>query len=191
MISARKLARATVPDAQLVAAVAAGDLTGLATLFDRYSVDVRRFVSRLGIGAADLDDCVQETFLDILGAAARFDPAVASARPWIFGLAAMIVRRRRRSFARAFARLQAWMNEPNDRSVRTPAQDFELGVDVARAAAALDLLAPRKRETFVLVVLEEMSCADAAIALEVPVATVWSRLHYARAELQAHLGAGE
>ena len=190
MTPARKLS-STIPDPQLVASVAAGDLTGLATLFDRYSVDVRRFIARLGIGAADLDDCVQETFLDVLGASPRFDPAFASARPWIFGLAAMIVRRRRRSFARALAHLHAWMSEPSDRAVRTPAQDFELGVDVERAAAALDRLAPRKRETFVLVVLEEMSCADAAIALDVPVATVWSRLHYARAELQAHLGAAE
>jgi len=191
MSPARKLAHATIPDAQLVAAVADGDLTGLATLFDRYSAQVRRFVARLGVGFADLDDVVQETFLDVLGASARFDPAATSARPWIFGLAAMLVRRRRRSFARALARVQAWMSEPSDRVVRTPAQDFELGVDVARAAAALERLAPRKRETFVLVVLEEMSCADAAIALDVPVATVWSRLHYARAELQAHLGATE
>jgi RNA polymerase sigma factor (sigma-70 family) len=189
-----KKRRTTAPDdAVLLSMISAGDLSGLGLLFDRYADDVRNFISRLGVPYGDLDDAVQQTFLDVLRAASRFDvTSERGAKPWIFGIAAMIVRRRRRSVTRALTRLSEWAHEQLlDRTVMTPAEEVERSTEADRALHALTTLAPKKRETFVLVVLEGMSCAEAATSLGVPIATIWTRLHYARIELQQVLNMGQ
>jgi RNA polymerase sigma-70 factor (ECF subfamily) len=177
-------------DADLVAAIAAGNLSDLGHLFDRYVDDVRRVVSRLGVPACDLDDLVQQTFLEIPRASVSFR-AGAPVRPWLFGLATILVRRRRRSVSRMLTRLQQWALEPRPADSKTPAEELELTSEARRAWTALESISPKKREAFVLVALEGMSCVEAASALGIPVATVWTRIHYARTELRQRLEASE
>jgi RNA polymerase sigma-70 factor (ECF subfamily) len=93
-------------NATLIAAIHGGDLSGLGVLFDRYGGDVRRLLLRLGVPPGDADDLVQQTFLDVLGASARFQ-ADAPVKPWLLGLAAMHARRHRRSVCRMIARVHA------------------------------------------------------------------------------------
>jgi RNA polymerase sigma-70 factor (ECF subfamily) len=57
----------------------------------------------------------------------------------------------------------------------------------ARAQVALAAMSHRKREAFVLVALEGLSGEEAATLLDIPVATVWTRLHHARRELRSAL----
>jgi RNA polymerase sigma factor (sigma-70 family) len=177
-------------NATLIAAIHGGDLSGLGILFDRYGNDVRRLLLRLGIPAGDADDLVQQTFLDVLGASARFQ-ADAPVKPWLLGLAAMHARRHRRSVSRMIARVQAWTRDAahsDDHPMTlTPERKLVLSVEAARAQRALLRLSAKKREVFVLVALEGMSGAEAAHALRIPVATVWTRLHHARLELRTAL----
>jgi RNA polymerase sigma factor (sigma-70 family) len=122
-------------------------------------------------------------------AAPRFDPAL-SARSWLMGVATMMVRRRRQSMTRAIARLASWMIrsfEP-EASPPTPVELLACNETTRRLSKALDALSPKKREVFVLVVLEELSGQEVARALDIPVSTVWTRLHHARLELRAALG---
>ena len=175
-----------VADGDLVAAIASGNLTSLGVLFDRYYDDVRRVLSRLGIAPSDLDDLVQQTFLDVPRASTRFRPG-AAVRPWLFGLATVVARRRRRSLSRMFARLQEWARQPPAAAAPTPAEKYEQSAEAQRAWRALASLAPKKRDAFVLVALEGLPCAEAAEALGVPVATIWTRVHHARIELRALL----
>lgn len=177
-------------DAELIAAIAAGELTSLGLLFDRYHDDVRRLLSRLGVPAFDLDDLVQQTFLDVPRASARFRPT-AAVRPWLLGLATMAARRRRRSLSQMLARVSKWALEPDARCVPTPAEECERAVDAERARRALESLSAKKRDAFVLVVLEEVSCAEAAEILGAPIATIWTRVHYAREELRRLLSEDE
>lgn len=173
-------------DAELLAGIAAGNLGHLGTIFDRYERDVRRFVVRLAVPRAEVDDVVQAVFIETSELAERFDGRV-SARAWILGIAANTVRHHRRSLARVARRLAAWAAEP--RTTVAPAVDD--AVDVARRAdlarRALARLSPKKREVFVMVVLEEVSGEEAAVALGIPVGTVWTRLHHARRELRRRL----
>jgi RNA polymerase sigma-70 factor (ECF subfamily) len=187
-IAQRRVARPV--DATLIAGIRDGDLSGLGILFDRHGGDVRRLLLRLGIPPGDVDDLVQQTFLDVLRAAARFQ-ADAPVKPWLLGLAAMHVRRHRRSVSRMIARVQAWTRELADHpAVPTPERVLVLSVESARAQRALSRLSAKKREVFVLVALEGMSGAEAADALRIPVATVWTRLHHARLELRSALAKG-
>jgi RNA polymerase sigma-70 factor (ECF subfamily) len=64
--------------------------------------------------------------------------------------------------------------------------------DVVRSElrAALALLAPEQREVVLLVGLEQMSYAEAAAVLDVPIGTVMSRLARGRERLRVLLDAG-
>ena len=188
-MSARALRPAATPvddGTALMARVVAGNLDALGVIFDRYEADVRRFVRRLGASPSDVDDLVQLTFLDLAKSAARFDPAL-SLRSWLLGIAAMTVRRHRRTLSRWLANFAGRVYERRRAAPRTPSEDLEREEDLARFERAIERLPEKRREVFVLVAMEEMSGEAAASALGIPVATVWTRLHYARKELRAIL----
>jgi RNA polymerase sigma factor (sigma-70 family) len=177
-------------DADLLAAIGTGDLDALGRLFDRYAHPLERYLRRLGVPPGDVDDLVQATFLELVRAAERFDSSY-SARGWLFGVAVLMVRRHRRSLARALARVAAWSPIAAEQAPPTPAELFEGDEASARFELALSRLSVKKREVFVLVTLEGMSGEEAARVLRIPVKTVWTRLHHARLELRAALSEGE
>ncbi len=176
-------------DEALIAAVASGHLEALGQLFDRFEPTIYRYVQRLGVSGSDADDLVQATFLEVMRAAPRFDVTL-SAKSWLFGVATILVRRHRRSFARGAARLLAWAHLGTESEHVPSAHDqLERREEQRLFREALDKLSPKKREVFALVVLEEMPGEEAARVLGVPVNTVWTRLHHARRELRSLLEA--
>lgn len=172
-------------DVELVAGMAAGNLDGLGVLYERYERDVRRVVYRLGVAQHDVDDLVQAVFLQALRSAAKFDGRT-SARGWLLGIAAMSVRRYRRSVGRAFGHLARWASRPQASPV-TPAETLEAAEAHGQLSEALACISSQKREVFLLVTAEGLSAEQVASALGIPVATVWTRLHYARQEIRRHL----
>lgn len=186
MTTAPRSDRTVLGDAELLARISDGDLESLGTLFDRYEHDVRRFLRRIGSGAGDADDLVQQTFLQVPTAAKRFDGR-PNARPWLFGIAATVARRERSSLSRVAARLRGWAQAAPSAPPMTPAESLEQRQAEDRFAHALDKLSPAKREVFALVTLEGASGEEAAEALGIPRNTVWTRLHHARRELRKSL----
>ncbi len=177
---------ASTTDADLLRSIADGRLEALGQLFDRYHLAVRRFLARMQVAASDLDDLVQVTFLQVPRAAVHFD-AERSAKAWLLGLAAIVVKRHRRTLGRIARRITALAKEPQRLGPPTPAElvaDVEAG---RRARIALAALAPKKREVFVMVVMEQLSGEEVAQSLGIPVGTVWTRLHHARRELRERL----
>jgi RNA polymerase sigma factor (sigma-70 family) len=187
VVSIRQIAAA---DEDLVRQVAQGQLDSLGLLFDRYHAPVRRFLSRLQVPSSDLDDLVQLTFMQVPRAALRFE-AERPVRAWMFGLATMVVRRHRRTIARLARKVAALAREPSRKSPPTPAELMGDEETVSRAREALASLSKKKREVFVMVVLERLSGEEVARALEIPVGTVWTRLHHARRELRELMGEEE
>jgi RNA polymerase sigma-70 factor (ECF subfamily) len=187
MSLAPRIVRAEVADAELVAAIARGNLEALGDLFERHEPSVRRYLARLGLGPSDADDLVQATFLEVVQAAGRFD-LERPVRSWLLGIATILVRRRRRTVRRYAARLAAWSGIAKGRRVPTPDEVFDGDEAFQRFQRAFDRLSPKKREAFVLVTLEGLSGEEAAAALGIPVNTVWTRLHHARQDLRAALG---
>jgi RNA polymerase sigma-70 factor (ECF subfamily) len=178
-----------VSDQVLLQRLAAGHTDSLGALFDRHHGTVRRFLSRLQVAPSDLDDLVQLTFLQVIHAAARFDPA-RPVNAWMFGLAAMVVRRHRRSLGRLLRKVAALAKEPRTLPP-TPVELLGEQEAVQRAHRALAALSKKKREVFVMVVLERLSGEEVAHVLDIPLNTVWTRLHHARRELRAVLGEAE
>ncbi len=168
-----------------------GDMGALGILFDRHAQDVRRVISRLGVATGDVDDLVQQTFLEAMRAADRYDGR-SHAKPWLAGIAVIMVRRHRRSLGRLVKRLTEWgrESEAEDRGP-TPNETYELSEMARKAEQALAKLSAKKREVFILVALEGLSGEQVATALSIPVATVWTRLHHARLDLRELLAEEE
>jgi RNA polymerase sigma-70 factor (ECF subfamily) len=150
--------------------------------FGDHAPRVRGFLGRLGIRSADLEDLSAETFLIAHLHRERFDPG-RPVLPWLLGIAARLARKHRRKI---------WMRGLLDRAVSLaasepaePRLEERLGQaeDQARVRRALEQLPEKKRLLLVLREYEELSCAEIGVALEMPEASVYSALHYARKEL--------
>lgn len=180
-------AKSVTSDAALLSLIGGGDWAALGALFDLYGAAVRRFIRNSGVPASDVDDLVQQTFLDVPNASRRFDNRF-SGRGWLLGIAAIIVARHRRSRGRQAARQAAWASDP----ALLPAQndtwrELEWRQSAERALGALGRLTSKKREVFVMIVLGDISGEEAAQTLGVPIATVWTRMHHARRDLRRML----
>lgn len=187
MKSARQAESPAPSDGEVLERLGSGDLEALGTLYDRYEHSVRCFLSRVGIGEGDLDDLIQMTFLEVVHAAKGFDPRYA-VRPWLFGVAATMARRHRRRFAQMAARVRRFVTAKNaDPSPETPDEVFDAREAERRFRRALDALSDKKRDVFVMVTLEGASGEEAAMALGIPINTVWTRLHHAREDLRRML----
>ncbi len=80
-------------DREVLAAIAAGDLSGIATVFDRYAAGLYGYCHSLLHDAAAAAESVQDTF--VLAAATLGElPEPAKLRPWLFALARNDCRRR-------------------------------------------------------------------------------------------------
>lgn len=173
----------------------ATDRSGLTTevLFSRYFTDVYRMVGRLlgpGASDADVEDIVQQVFLQAHRSLPRFrgDSKVST---WLYGIASRVVMtqlrswRRQRRLERA---VEAELEQIERRSPEANAADREA---LARAWQSILAIKPKKRVVYVLFEIEGKSGEEIAELLEVPVATVWTRLHHARRELAKALERAE
>jgi RNA polymerase sigma-70 factor (ECF subfamily) len=176
----------SVSDESLVAACGAGDLAALGALFDRHHRPLYGFLSRLaGTDERDLDDLVQATFLEVVGAAKNYRRQ-AAVRTWLFGIAARVVSRHVRSDVRRRAlHLRAAEQAREDGPDATA--DAERRDLMARIGAVLAQLPHDLRAAFVMCVVEEIPGGEAARALGVREGTLWWRLHEARKALRAAL----
>jgi RNA polymerase sigma factor (sigma-70 family) len=168
-------ALADLGDDALVAACATGDAAARAALFERHVDAVHRFVARLWVDAAAVDDLVQMTFLTAYGAAVRFR-AGARARPWLYGIAANLTRSHARREGRRIRALSAFAHAGEPAVALDPADRDR----IARLPAAIEALPHDLRAALVLVDLEGERGKDAAQILGVPEGTLWRRVFHAR-----------
>jgi RNA polymerase sigma factor (sigma-70 family) len=180
--------KGSVPDAEedgdLVARVASGNLTALGALYDRYREDVRQFVVRATGDSADTDDLVHDVFVTLARRAPTFDGR-SSVRPFLLGIASHLVRTRREKRSR-WVRARASVEGLWSAVTRhTPEDAAGAAQEAAILREALARLSEDKRLVVLLVEQEGLSGEEVARALGIPVATVWTRLHYARSELRA------
>lgn len=165
-------------DHELVARIAGGDLGALGALYDRHAPALLRFIRRY-CPDEDAEDVLQNTFLRSMAIAHRFENG-ASAKPWLFGVSLQLLRERRRSLRRWSALLLSLATQPPRVSPEPSAAAREL-------SRALGGLSDAKRCVVLLAEVEGFTCGEIAEILEVPVGTVWTRLHHARRALRKSL----
>jgi RNA polymerase sigma-70 factor (ECF subfamily) len=177
----RETRDAQVSDADILRRLADGEIGALGELYDRYQDPIRRFVARGTSDAEDTDDLVHATFLAAAEIAGRYDGR-PTCRPWLIGIAAQRIRYRRQSFARLLAMLSSV------RGVRATAFDPRHELDArSEVERALVRISEPKRIAFLMAEAEGLTCPEIAAALQIPIGTVWTRLHAARRELRKAL----
>lgn len=152
--------------------------SSFAPIFDRHFQAVHRYLHRR-VGRDLADDLTAQTF------ALAFERretcrAPGSVLPWLYGIATNLLRRRRRTETRqlrAYARsgVDRWVAYEDETAARI--DDAALGV---RLAGALAAMRPHERDALLLYALADLSYAEIAFALDVPVGTVRTWLHRAR-----------
>ena len=170
-------------DEELIAAVVAGDETALATLYHRYERPLHAFLARQ-TGTRDLDDLVQETWLRVVRAAARFDPARRFST-WLFQIALNLARdwRRRPPPEAVGSERSATVAGPGPFVASDAGNDAsDAAIDVHRLLAALP---ETHRAVVVLRHFHDLGEDEVAAILDIPRGTVKSRLHHAMARLVA------
>lgn len=171
-----------ITDQLALAALHRGQIGALGLLYDRYSGAVYDFVRRAANDESDVDDIVQATFLSAATTVATHDGR-QNCRTWLVGIAARILYRRRRGLSRWTRALRELALRDADRCA-DPHQELSARDEVQRLSSALARLSEPKRVVLLLAEAEDQSCEQIALALQVPIGTVWTRLHHARRELR-------
>jgi RNA polymerase sigma factor (sigma-70 family) len=160
-------------DAQAIGASIA-DPDVFAVLFDRHFDAIHGYAQRR-VGRDVADEIAAETFTRAFDRRRRYDTMRPDARPWLLGIAANLLRRhwrteRRRldAYARSAQREQAELLDP-------------LGAELA---AALKAMPRREREPLLLFAWADLTYAEIAVALGLPLGTVRSRISRGRARLR-------
>lgn len=172
-------------DPELMRDLAAGGLGALGVLYDRYHDNVRQFLRRAASDPADVEDLLHETFLAVPRTAHAYDGR-PRAGAFLIGIAAHLVRRRRR-FLHRWSEVLHEIAETYAEIVSTPEQLAQLTEDMDAIDRALARLSEKKRLVYLMIEREGMSGEEVARALGIPIGTVWTRLHHARAALEVSL----
>ncbi len=175
-------------DAEVAAALAGGDQSALAELYDRYgglaySVAVRMLGDR---GRAE--DAVQEAFLGVWRGASRFDANKGSLRSWLVAA----VRNRAIDMLRGRS-----LNERRELALRLDVEAVGSGPEEAAAGeqeraavrAALGELPDEQREAVLLAYFGGFTQPEIAQIAGVPLSTVKGRMRLAMEKLASYLKA--
>jgi RNA polymerase sigma factor (sigma-70 family) len=178
-------------DAWLAVRCQLGEREAFDSLIDRWHGPLWTYARRLTGSDDAAHEVVQDAWLRIL----RGLPGLRDAtrlRPWLFGIARRTLMDRLRG--------QYAVPRPSDVDPDTLAtsgavsgsgDDPGSGVDEAELLAGLAGLPVVEREVLTLFYLEELSLAEVAELLGVPVGTVKSRLHRARRMLRHAIASAE
>ncbi|HTU60817.1 MAG TPA: sigma-70 family RNA polymerase sigma factor [Polyangiales bacterium] len=172
-------------DAELVQAMARGDASALGQLYDRHAPVMLALAARIFRRGAEVEDLVQEVFLETWRRAADYDPKRASVRGWL------LLRTRSRALdLKKSARISrqvgngdsAWFEQLSD-----PSADTALGAERGQLERALLTLSAEQRQVLQLGYFEGLSSSEMAERLEIPLGTVKSRVAAAMAQLRSAL----
>jgi len=146
---------------------------------------VWRCLRALGVAPAALDDATQDVFLVVHRQIPTFR-GESTLRTWLFGIVRNVASRHHRGTRRKSSPL-----DPLDEELPSAGPNpFERAADAeasAFVASFVGSLPPKRRDVFILAVLEEISVPEVARILSIPLNTAYTRLRAARAEFERAL----
>jgi RNA polymerase sigma factor (sigma-70 family) len=154
-------------------------------LWDDHAAAIYRFCFRGTADAGLAEELTSVVFLEAWRRRNDVSVASESRLPWLYGVATNVLRNQRRSRRRyraALARLPPPLEEPDFAESLIERLDAERQMQTIRSQ--LRKLPQLEQEVLSLCVWEGLATREAAIALDVPEATVRTRLHRAREHLR-------
>jgi len=167
-------------DEVLIGRVAGGDRLAMQVLFARHHVRVYRFVLRMVRNQATAEDLISEVFLDVWRQAGKFEGRSAVST-WLLSIA------RFKTLSALRRRPDEELDEEAAEQIEDTADDPEAALEKKDKAAilrqCLTALSADHREIIDLVYYHEKSVEEVAKIVDIPEATVKTRMFYARKKL--------
>lgn len=167
-------------DRDLVSRVANGDRAALRLLFTRHHPRVFRFVARQTRSEAVADEVANEVFLELWRQAPQFEGR-SEVSTWLLGIA------RFKALSSLRKRKEEWLDDDDAAAVPDNADTPEVITMKQDKGAALrrcvDGLAEEHRSVIDLAYYHGKSVTEIGEVLDIPVATVKTRMFYARKKL--------
>jgi RNA polymerase sigma factor (sigma-70 family) len=188
----RGVVSASEPDSEidevLLRRVARGETDALTVLYRRHADGLFWFLLRLASDRMLAEEILQDTLLAIWRGADSF-AGRAKVRTWLYGIA----RRQAHNRLGVTRPVETTLDDVAEPVTTEPGPEELVlaGLELDRVLAAVDRLNLVHREVLVLMFVAEMSQAEIAAVIGVPVGTVKSRLHHARGALVRSLAETE
>jgi RNA polymerase sigma-70 factor (ECF subfamily) len=187
---------ADVPDAELARRAAAGEPAAFEALMRRHNRALFRTARAILRDDSEAEDALQEAYLQAFGAIGSFR-GDAKLSTWLARIVAneALGRARKRARRAAIVPLKPGAAEgeieeiADDKMDETPERSAQRSEMRRLLEAEIDSLPDDYRVVFVLRAVEELSVEETAAALEIPQATVRTRLFRARSLLREGLAA--
>jgi RNA polymerase sigma-70 factor (ECF subfamily) len=169
----------------LVARCRAGEPAAFGELFREHRVAVARLVHRMTGGSSEIEDLVQEVFVQVHKSLGTFRRE-ARLSTWIYRIAINVVLMHRRSLRTrpSFLPVESDLGAVDEDQ---PDEQLACRRRVAALYRLLDGMSEKKRTVYVLHELEGLTPAEIGQLVGAPVLTVRTRLFYARRTLMAEL----
>jgi RNA polymerase sigma-70 factor (ECF subfamily) len=163
------------------------DPDAFVVVFDRHFDTIHRYLHRR-LGRDLADELAAEVFTQAYRRRASYLPRSDTALPWLYGIAANLVRRHRRTEVR---RLRAYAKSGVDAYAELDESRVVDRADAERygsvLARELGALSAGDRETLTLVAFADLTYEEAGQALGIPTGTVASRMNRIRRRLSSRL----
>lgn len=160
------------------------DPDAFAGIFDRHFGTIHRYLARRA-GADAADDLASDVFTIAFGRRAGFDLECEQALPWLYGIAGNLLHGNRRRLNRDVALLA---RHPRPDGPVPFEERVNTSLDAKRELRALERrlrrLPQADLDTLLLHAWEDLSYAEIAEALQIPIGTVRSRLNRLRRKLR-------
>lgn len=169
-------------DAELLEAVAEGDLDALRELYERHARWLLVRLRRRSVDRGAVEEAVQDTFMKVWRKAASFR-GEGDVGAWLWSIAVRCLLNRIRQ--RVPTPMHALPGRPD---VVVSAEDQVLvGIQHGDVGEALDRLSPELRAVMQATVVDGLTVREAARLLGIPAGTVKTRAMRARAQLREEL----
>lgn len=182
-------------DEELMARIQNGDDRAIAILYRRHTALLRTLIGRILNDTCDVDDQLQEVFLQVWKQAGRYDPAKGRALGWIVTLArrrAIDKVRKKQSYFMAQERLRLEPEPAPHHGADEEAEASDTAQIFARVIAALPAA---QRDALNFTYYRGLSQREIATKTGIPLGTIKTRLELAlrkvRTAIVALGGAGE
>ncbi|HVI28085.1 sigma-70 family RNA polymerase sigma factor [Hansschlegelia sp.] len=175
-----------ISDESLIQRIAAGDRAAMRILHGRHATRTLRFLIRLVRDESQAEDLMSDVYFDVWRQASRFEGR-SSVSTWILSIArfkALSALRRR-----APRPLEPEIAEAVEDDADTPEVVAQKASKADAMRRCLGRLSLEHREVIDLVYYHERSVEEASEILQIPAATVKTRMFYARKKLAELLAA--
>ena len=168
-------------DAEVLAAVAAGDRLALAVLYRRHAAWLLLRLSRRCADASIVDEVLQDTFVAVWRGASKYS-GHGEVAAWVWGIGI------RRLVDALRHRPTATVSLPDQIGADPSAEERVLvGIEYGDLGGALMRLSPELRAVVQATVLDGLTTREAARLLHIPAGTVKTRMMRARAQLREEM----